>query len=43
MECTDVGELLLDSKKRFSWACVQTAGEQVAFLIKASQSAHTVS
>jgi hypothetical protein len=40
---TDIGELLLDSKKRFSWTCVQTAGEEVAFLINASQSAYTVS
>jgi hypothetical protein len=43
MELTDVGGLLLESKKRFSWSCTQTAGEEAVQLIKASQSAHTVS
>jgi hypothetical protein len=42
-EFIDVSQLLQDSNKGFSWTCVQTAGEEAARLIKASQSVNTVS
>jgi hypothetical protein len=42
MQFIDVGGILLDGKKRFSWSCVQTADE-AAQIIKASQSVSTVS
>jgi hypothetical protein len=32
MQFTDVGGLMLDSNNKFSWTCVQTAGEGAAQL-----------
>jgi hypothetical protein len=43
MDFTNDGGLLLDSNKRFSCTCVQTAGEEAAQLIKAVQSVYTAS
>jgi hypothetical protein len=37
MEFTNVGGILLDSNKRFSWTCLKVAGEEVA-----SQSVYTL-
>ena len=43
MDFTNDGGTLLNSKKRFSWTSVQTAGEEAVQLIKASQSVYTAS
>jgi hypothetical protein len=43
MESTDVGGLLLNSNKRFSWTCIQTSGEEAAQLITANQSVSIIS
>jgi hypothetical protein len=42
VELTGFGWLLLDSSRRFCRTAIQTAGEEAAQLIKASQSYHGV-